>query len=117
VANAFGLLRRGAGLTLASVLDWRRTQDAYFPAAALADGQWWVLRLNSFPDHPLWTLFVDGVSRGHSEDTPPGWGNPSDRSLPRLPAGQVETVLAPLRGLVAFGSEDGNPCDGLFCCA
>jgi len=27
------------------------------------DGQWWVLRINSFPDYPIWTLFGGGERR------------------------------------------------------
>lgn len=134
-------MRLGFGL----VIVWSRTGDAHFPSAVRVDGQWWVLRVNGFPDHPLWTLFVDGVAREHVEDAAPGWtfdGPPLATAEQVLAsAGQVlasteqvlataeqalastdqalataEQVLAPLRGLEAFGSEDGNPCDGPYCC-
>lgn len=95
---------------------WRRTGDPYFPVAALVDGRWWVLRVNSFPDHPLWTLFVDGERRFDVDDAPPAWGRPADPSLPRLDGELVGEVLAPVEGLIAYGSEVGQPCDNPFCC-
>lgn len=30
---------------------WRRTGNAFFLVAVRVSGQWWVLRLNSFPDN------------------------------------------------------------------
>ncbi|ONH32602.1 hypothetical protein [Pseudofrankia asymbiotica] len=95
---------------------WRRTGNAYFPVAAAVDGQWWVLRINSFPDHPLWTLFVNGVRRLDIDDAPPSWGEPAARSAPALEPGLHAEVLNPVRGLVAYGSEVGEPCDNPFCC-
>lgn len=96
---------------------WSRTGDPYFPAAAVVGGRQWVLRLNCFPDHALWTLFVDGAGRFSIDDVPEGWGQPSDRSAPLLPPEAAEAALAPIRTLVAYGSEAGQPCDNLFCCA
>ena len=57
---------------------WHETGDACFPTAARVDEQWWVLRVNAFPDHPLWTLFVEGERRLDVDDTPPAWGRPAD---------------------------------------
>ncbi|MFD4430629.1 hypothetical protein [Nocardia sp. NPDC058497] len=95
---------------------WRKTWNVYFPVAALVDGRWWVLRLNSFPDHALWTLFVEGVPYFDIDDLPTTWGQPLDRSVPILEPGTVEEVLAPVRDFVAYGSEVGQPCDNPFCC-
>ncbi|MGV9821702.1 hypothetical protein [Nocardia xishanensis] len=95
---------------------WSRTGDAHFPVAASVDGSWWVLRLNCFPDHPLWTLFVDGLRRFDIDDTPPEWGKPSDRSAPALEDESVEEILRPVRNFVAYASEIGDPCDNPFCC-
>ena len=36
--------------------EWGQTGNVYFPVAAVVNGEWWVLRINNFPDHPLWTL-------------------------------------------------------------
>jgi hypothetical protein len=96
--------------------EWKRTGNTYFPSAALVDGQWWVLRLNSFPDHPLWTLFVNGQCRFDLDDAPPGWGRPADDTLPRLSEHDTATALGPVEQLVAYGSESGDPCDNPFCC-
>ncbi|MFI0468646.1 MULTISPECIES: hypothetical protein [Saccharopolyspora] len=95
---------------------WRRTGDTRFPVAATVDGRSWVLRLNSFPDHPLWTLFVDGAARFDTDSTPPTWGKPLNRAHPALAAATAEEILAPVRDFVAYGSEAGTPCDDPFCC-
>lgn len=95
---------------------WQSTGNGRFPVAAHVDGQWWVLRMNGFPDHPLWTLFINGAPRFDIDDTPPTWGRPSDRSAPPLDPDAVERVLAPVRHLVAYGSEVGDPCDDPVCC-
>ena len=40
---------------------WLRTGYKFFPYAAQESGQWWVLRFNyGFPEHDMYTLFVDG---------------------------------------------------------
>ena len=39
---------------------WTRTGYKFFPYVARQSGQWWVLRLNfGFPEHDMYTLFVD----------------------------------------------------------
>ncbi|HVF04962.1 MAG TPA: hypothetical protein VNA20_08990 [Frankiaceae bacterium] len=95
---------------------WRRTGNPYFPTAARVDGRWWVLRVNSFPDHPLWTLFVDGERRFDVDDAPARWGTPADDGLPKLAPAEVTEALAGLSDLVAYGSEVGTPCDNPYCC-
>jgi hypothetical protein len=95
---------------------WRGTGSAYFPVAAEVDGHWWVLRINGFPDHPLWTLFVDGVRRFDLDDAPAGWGGRPDPSAPPLDARTAQAVLEPVEHFAVYGSEVGDPCDGLFCC-
>ncbi|MFE6922246.1 hypothetical protein ACFVAV_14465 [Nocardia sp. NPDC057663] len=95
---------------------WQRTGKAHFPVAAFVDGSWWVLRINGFPDHPLWTLFVDGLRRFDIDDTPATWGRPANPSTPSLAAETVEEILAPIQSFVAYGSEVGDPCDNPFCC-
>lgn len=95
---------------------WRRTGNAFFPTAADVDGSWWVLRVNSFPGHPVWTLFVDGRRRYDVDDTPPGWGNPASPDHPALSSAEVTAALDGLTGLVAYGSEVGRPCNDLACC-
>ncbi|MFF3394412.1 hypothetical protein ACFYW1_26175 [Streptomyces sp. NPDC002669] len=95
---------------------WRATGNTSFPAAAEVGGRWWVLRLNCFPDHPLWTLFVDGVGRFDTDGTPPAWGRPLTPSAPPLDARTGAELLGPLLDFAAYGSEAGDPCDNPFCC-
>jgi hypothetical protein len=95
---------------------WCRTGSAYFPFAAQVSGAWWVLRINNFPDHPLWTLFVDGVRRYDIDDLPPAWGNPASRNNPHLDSRTAADVLAPISAFVPYGSEVGQPCDNILCC-
>ena len=71
--------------------------------------------MNPFPDHDLWTLFVDGVARFDLSDVPVGWGRPSG-AWRRLPAGTARGVLATVQGFAVYGSEAGAPCDNPFCC-
>ncbi|WP_378731886.1 hypothetical protein [Nocardia brasiliensis] len=93
---------------------WRRTGNTYFPVAARVEGHWWVLRLNGFPDHPLWTLFVDGQRRFDLETAPSTWGPLHD--APMLETSTAQDILAPIRDFVAYASEIGDPCDNPFCC-
>jgi hypothetical protein len=95
---------------------WQRTGNAYFPVVATVDGHWWALRINSFPDHPLWTLFVNGVRRFDIDDAPPAWGEPADQSAPLLATHAVAEILRPVQDFVAYGSEVREPCANLFCC-
>lgn len=95
---------------------WLRTGSVHFPAAAMVDGHEWVLRLNSFPDHPMSTLFVDGVRRFDIEGAPPSWGKPLGlQSWVRGPAG-ARRLLDGVRGFAVYGSEVGDPCTDPFCC-
>ncbi|MCE7007899.1 hypothetical protein LWC34_34520 [Kibdelosporangium philippinense] len=93
---------------------WQRTGHDRFPVAAAVDGKWWVMRMNIFPDHSRWTLFIDGVARYDIDSTPPTWGNPADPAAPKLD--NADEVLEPVKNLVTYGSEVGQPCDNPFCC-
>lgn len=95
---------------------WRRTGNVSFPAAARVEGSWWVLRINDFPDHPFWTVFVNGARRFDIDDVPPNWGRPLDPSAAPLEPETVQEILTPIQSFVAYGSEVGQPCDKPFCC-
>ncbi len=103
----------------ADVLDarpqWRRTGSTFFPYAAFVDGQWSVLRLNCFPDHPLWTLFIDDGRRFDLETDPQGWEIRTADEAPRLEGHAAAEVLTPVQGLARYGSEVGTPCDDFLC--
>jgi hypothetical protein len=85
-------------------LIWSPTGDGGFPYAARLDGQWWVVRVNAFPDHPLYTVLVDGRFYSDFEDWPEGWERGTS---------PVEAVL-PVQ-LTAYGSERGDPCGCPYC--
>jgi hypothetical protein len=57
--------------------EWRRTGYQFFPYAAALSGQWWVLRLNhGFPEHDMYTVFIDGVPAADitaNTDDPSPW--------------------------------------------
>lgn len=94
---------------------WRRTGHRWFIAATLAGGVWWTLRLNRFPDHPLWTVFADGRRWGDLEETPADWTVPRLDEEP-MDSFEAADALAPVAGWVAYGSEVGMACDNIFCC-
>jgi len=102
---------------LARPVVWQRTGAQAFVYAARVDGTWWVLRRNGFPDHPLFTLFVDGAVVGDVQDLrtrAPSWDlDVADR--PALTGPHRDEILTSLRGLGPYGSEAGQPCDGDWC--
>ena len=61
----------------ASVL-WRRAGilDAPIEYRAEHAGQEWLVRMNDFPDEPLFTLIVDGVEIVNFNEWPREWGEP-----------------------------------------
>jgi hypothetical protein len=92
---------------------FRPTAHPYFPWAARVDGSTLVLRINAFPDHPLYTLFAGGAFREHIDDPPEGWVFAYDDPLP---GSDVRAALALVGEWIAFGSEIGDPCTGPHCC-
>ena len=103
---------------LARPVVWRRANARVFVYAARVDQKWWVLRLNGFPDHPLFTLFIDGACVGDVRDTrnaAPAWDLEAT-NRPALTGEERGEVLALMRGLGPYGSEVGRPCDGDWCC-
>jgi hypothetical protein len=54
-------------------VQWIRTGDAFFPWQAKVDHQDWVLRINEFPEEPLYTLFIDDEEIGDFDDWPRNW--------------------------------------------
>jgi hypothetical protein len=94
---------------------WFRTGIEPFGHAAWIAGRCWVLRLNDFPEHPLYTLFVDGTVVGDLDDLAPAWSAEAMRGLPVLDAGRRAEVVELMRWLGPYGSEQGTPCDGDWC--
>jgi hypothetical protein len=102
---------------------WRRTGYKFFPYATQQAGQWWVLRLNyDFPEHEMYTLFVDGraaldVSGNVNHDMPlaasVGALKPFDPQAgePMLTAELAQTAVEAVADYVVYGSEVQEPCD------
>lgn len=97
-------------------VDWRQTGNNYFPWAAKVGGEWWVLRLNDFPDHPLYTFFVAGQRRFDVDDLPGRWRQQRELVGGALAEAEADEALGPIASFLAYGSEVGTPCDNPFCC-
>jgi hypothetical protein len=103
---------------------WQRTGYKYFPYAARQSGQWWVLRLNhGFPEHDMYTLFVDANAvadiTGNTEDSVSlvasiGSLKPyGDAVEPALDAETARAVVGNISKYVNYGSEHDDLCP--FC--
>lgn len=103
--------------------NWMRTGYKFFPYAAQVSGQWWVLRFNyDFPEHDMYTLFVDGspgvdITAGRADARPLVSSifalKPfrRDDGEPTLAPELAEQVVRPVAGYVVYGSEVNDPCD------
>lgn len=96
-------------------ISWHDVDSYIFPYAARTEGTWLVLRLNTFPDHPLFTLFVDGQAVSDLEDAPADLQLSPRAALPRLAEHERAEVLRLMAGLAPYGAETGFPCTGDFC--
>ena len=54
-------------------VSWQATEDPRFPYRAAVDQQDWRIRMNNFPDEPLYTLLIDGHEVMHFTKPPSGW--------------------------------------------
>ena len=103
--------------------DWLATGFKFFPYAARQGDHWWVLRLNcDFPEHDLYTVFVDGkatadVSGSQYSPLPlvasvgvlrPFAAVPTE---PAMNQEEAQAVVRPCTPFVVYGSEIGDPCD------
>ncbi|MER5354455.1 hypothetical protein ABT093_29505 [Kitasatospora sp. NPDC002551] len=101
---------------LPAEVPWHDTDSNVFPHAARVDGQWWVLRLNGFPDHPLHTLFIDARVSLDLETLPVTWRLAGGRGTrPVLGEPERAEVIRLMVGLGPYGSEAGTPCTGDWC--
>ena len=104
---------------------WLRTGYKFFPYAAPESGQWWVLRLNyGFPEHDMYTLFVDGKPTVDITGSPDHASalvrsiaslSPYDPTAdePSLEEDTAATVVGPVSRYANYGSEHDDPC--IFC--
>ena len=115
----------GTAIDATAQPQWSRTGYKFFPYAAHHCGQWWVLRLNhGFPEHDLYTLFID-ASRATditaNKDNPSplvasvGSLKPYDRAAaePQLDTETAAAVVKTVSRYVNYGSEHDDPC--IFC--
>jgi len=115
----------GPAIGPAAQPQWLRTGYKFFPYAAHHSGQWWVLRLNhGFPEHDMYTLFIDGsaaidITADPHDPAPLVAGVASLKRFDRAAAEaqlDAETAAAVVNALsryVNYGSEHNRPC--LFC--
>jgi hypothetical protein len=54
------------------VVKWRK-QILGGSYVARVQGARWKLKMNDFPDEPLWSLFIDGRRMADFSDWPPEW--------------------------------------------
>ena len=76
-------------MPLSDEVDWAAAQNYRLPVVwrrrllggfkARVRGQNWVLRLNNFPDEPLFSLFINGRHVLDSSEWPPEWRKPWSR--------------------------------------
>jgi hypothetical protein len=104
---------------------WSQTGYRFFPYAAEQSGQWWVLRLNyGFPEHDMYTLFVDGKPAVDITGDPDHNSalvrsiaslRPYDPAVgePTLKADTAAAVVRTISHYVQYGSEHDDPC--MFC--
>lgn len=101
---------------------WHRTGQKHFPYAAKQSGRWWILRANyGFPEHDMYTLFVDGQAVADIT-ADPGHPTPllanigalrladSDPAIPMLDGTTATAALSAVAGSADYGSEFGDPC-------
>ena len=60
----------------ATPIQWQHTGDGEFPYTAEYGGRTLVIRVNDFPDEPLYTLLIDGNEIEDLEDWPEAWVRP-----------------------------------------
>jgi uncharacterized protein YjaG (DUF416 family) len=74
------------GDKLAREMSWRSTGDPSYPWATEVDGIAWRVRVNDFPDEPMYSLMIGDESAGDFHDWPGTWQRSSDTSAAILPA-------------------------------
>ena len=54
-------------------LVWQRTEDPIDRYKTLVDGQHWLVRINDFPEEPMYTLFICEEEIVSFDDWPNEW--------------------------------------------
>ena len=58
---------------LENEMNWIRTDDSLFPFRADVKGQTMEIRINDFPEEPLYTLFINGRAVIDFDEWPKNW--------------------------------------------
>ena len=89
---------------LTEKITWRKTKDPKHPFVAEFEGEKCVIRLNDFPDEPLYTLIVNGVDVADFDD----WPDQFRKELKHMSAVAEEKQI--IKG-GSFLIEDRQPAD------
>ncbi|MDM8516059.1 hypothetical protein QUF76_07665 [Desulfobacterales bacterium HSG16] len=57
-------------------LVWSETDNADVPYSACVDNENWIIRLNDFPEEPLYTLLIEDRPVIDFDDWPKSWQRP-----------------------------------------
>jgi hypothetical protein len=57
-------------------VEWLKAHQSGFAYEAKVSSENWKLRMNDFPDEPLFTLIIDGDEILHFNDWPRAWKRP-----------------------------------------
>jgi hypothetical protein len=52
---------------------WLKTENVDFPYETSINKQLWKIRLNDFPEEPLYTLFIEGYPVFDFDEWPDNW--------------------------------------------
>ncbi|QSQ23304.1 hypothetical protein JY651_50940 [Pyxidicoccus parkwayensis] len=58
-------------------LSWSKVSDPEHPFRAQVDGHTLTIRLNDFPEEPMYSLLIDGKDASDFDDWPKIWSRPS----------------------------------------
>jgi hypothetical protein len=66
---------------------WEESDDVDYPFRATVGGEEWVIRINDFPEDPLYTLIIGGQAIVDLDDWPPSWRRPKGQEDQTGPMG------------------------------
>jgi hypothetical protein len=58
-------------------IKWSKCKEGKFAFKTFVASSSWMLRMNDFPDEPLFTLFIDGKEILHFNNWPSAWAKPT----------------------------------------
>lgn len=67
------MLINNSGKYFSKTLTWMKTEHAEFPFSTWVNGECWEIRINDFPEEPLYTLLIEKNPVIHFDDWPKRW--------------------------------------------